>query len=71
MCYNKINMTISDNMRGGSRMEEVKAVSILHRNKTSGWFGTDYNMNLYRGCCHGCIYCDSAATATASATLIR
>lgn len=46
-------------MRGGSRMEEVKAVSILHRNKTSGWFGTDYNMNLYRGCCHGCIYCDS------------
>ena len=59
MCYNKINTTISDNMRGGSRMEEVKAVSILHRNKTSGWFGTDYNMNLYRGCCHGCIYCDS------------
>ena len=53
MCYNKINTTISDNMRGGSRMEEVKAVSILHRNKTSGWFGTDYNMNLYRGCCHG------------------
>ena len=23
------------------------------------WFGIDYNMNLYRGCCHGCIYCDS------------
>lgn len=19
----------------------------------------DYNMNIYRGCCHGCIYCDS------------
>ncbi len=24
-----------------------------------GWFSYDYNMNLYRGCCHGCIYCDS------------
>ena len=40
-------------------MESVEARSILHKNKSSGWFGTDYNMNLYRGCCHGCIYCDS------------
>lgn len=23
------------------------------------WFGVDYNMNIYRGCSHGCIYCDS------------
>ena len=23
------------------------------------WFGVGYNMNLYRGCRHGCIYCDS------------
>lgn len=23
------------------------------------WFGHNYNMNIYRGCCHGCIYCDS------------
>lgn len=23
------------------------------------WFGMDYNMNLYKGCNHGCIYCDS------------
>ncbi len=23
------------------------------------WFGINYNMNIYRGCCHGCIYCDS------------
>jgi len=23
------------------------------------WFGIDYNMNIYRGCSHGCIYCDS------------
>lgn len=40
-------------------MEYVKAKSILQKNKTSDWFGNDYNMNLYRGCCHGCIYCDS------------
>ncbi|KAK2213663.1 radical SAM protein, partial [Clostridioides difficile] len=26
------------------------------------WFGIDYNMNLYRGCSHGCIYCDSRST---------
>lgn len=25
----------------------------------NGWFGTNYNMNIYKGCCHGCIYCDS------------
>lgn len=23
------------------------------------WFGYDYTMNLYQGCHHGCIYCDS------------
>lgn len=23
------------------------------------WFGNNYNMNIYRGCSHGCIYCDS------------
>lgn len=23
------------------------------------WFGMDFNMNLYKGCNHGCIYCDS------------
>lgn len=23
------------------------------------WFGTNYTVNLYRGCSHGCIYCDS------------
>ena len=23
------------------------------------WFGSTYNMNIYRGCSHGCIYCDS------------
>ncbi len=40
-------------------MEKIPAKTILQKNKTSEWFGNDYNMNLYRGCCHGCIYCDS------------
>lgn len=40
-------------------MELIKAKTILQKCKSSLWFGTDYNMNLYRGCCHECIYCDS------------
>ena len=39
----------------------VRARTILHKVRKGGneWFGIDYNMNLYRGCAHGCIYCDS------------
>ena len=38
----------------------VPAKSIVYRTKSpSSWFGLDYNMNIYRGCSHGCIYCDS------------
>ena len=38
----------------------VPAKSIVFKNKTpDSWFGFDYNMNIYRGCSHGCIYCDS------------
>lgn len=40
-------------------MEWIPAKRILPRNKSAEWFGTDHSMNLYRGCCHGCIYCDS------------
>ena len=40
-------------------MELIPAKTILQKNKTTSWFGNDYNMNLYKGCCHGCIYCDS------------
>ncbi|HEX2944505.1 MAG TPA: radical SAM protein [Clostridia bacterium] len=25
----------------------------------NSWFGCNYNMNIYKGCHHGCIYCDS------------
>lgn len=40
-------------------MEFIPTKSILSKVKHGGWFGIDYNMNLYRGCSHGCIYCDS------------
>ena len=41
-------------------MEFIKAKTILSKVKYgSDWYGVDYNMNLYRGCSHGCIYCDS------------
>ena len=41
-------------------MEFIKAKTILTKVKYGDdWYGVDYNMNLYRGCPHGCIYCDS------------
>ena len=40
-------------------MQTVPAKTIITRTKNSQWFGADYNMNIYRGCSHGCIYCDS------------
>ncbi len=40
-------------------MEYIKAKTIVTKTKNSLWFGCDYNMNIYKGCCHGCIYCDS------------
>ena len=41
-------------------MEFIKAKTILSKvNYGDTWYGVDYNMNLYRGCPHGCIYCDS------------
>ncbi len=40
-------------------MDTVPARTIITKNRDSSWFGCDYNMNLYRGCPHGCIYCDS------------
>ena len=41
-------------------MEFIEAKTILTKVKNGNeWYGIDYNMNLYRGCSHGCIYCDS------------
>ncbi len=40
-------------------MKTIPAKTIISTKKDSDWFGTEYNMNLYKGCCHGCIYCDS------------
>ena len=40
-------------------MEYISAKHLLHRSRSTEWFGTDHTMNIYRGCCHGCLYCDS------------
>lgn len=41
-------------------MEFISAKQILSARKNNeNWFGTNYNMNIYKGCNHGCIYCDS------------
>jgi DNA repair photolyase len=41
-------------------MELIDAKTIMSGySDGSHWFGNNYNMNIYKGCCHGCIYCDS------------
>ncbi len=41
-------------------MEFIPAKTILSGYaENNPWFGCNYNMNIYKGCCHGCIYCDS------------
>lgn len=43
-------------------MEYINAKNIVSSNGYFGWFGNKYNMNIYRGCSHGCIYCDSRSS---------
>ena len=41
-------------------IKEIIAKQILsHSKNPDPWFGIKYTMNLYRGCQHQCIYCDS------------
>jgi len=41
-------------------VREIQAKVLLsHVKQPDDWFGLKYNMNLYRGCQHRCIYCDS------------
>lgn len=41
-------------------MEFVPAKTIISGySANNSWFGNNYNMNIYKGCSHGCIYCDS------------
>ncbi len=43
-------------------MQTVPAKSILSPYRETGWFGSNYTANLYRGCSHACIYCDSRSS---------
>lgn len=49
-----------------NEMDSIPAKSLLQGNGKPTtpytWFGMDYNMNLYKGCPHGCIYCDSRSS---------
>ncbi|MCB8965109.1 MAG: radical SAM protein [Bacteroidales bacterium] len=41
------------------RYIDAKTILSTVKAKPDTYFGLSYNMNLYRGCQHGCIYCDS------------
>lgn len=44
-------------------MEFIPTKTIISSYKENpNWFGLNYNMNIYKGCCHGCIYCDSRSS---------
>ena len=52
-------MDSHDTLGEALAMDYIPAKHILLRSKSTAWFGTDHTVNLYRGCCHGCLYCDS------------
>ena len=47
---------------GSTRYEEIDAKTIIRKSRVvDPWFIGRYGMNLYRGCQHGCLYCDGRA----------
>ncbi|MFV0520283.1 MAG: radical SAM protein [Lachnospirales bacterium] len=40
-------------------IDAKKIIQTTNQKNKDFWFSYDYNMNIYRGCNHGCIYCDS------------
>ncbi len=40
-------------------LDDIPAKTIVSAYQRDGWFGAQYTMNIYKGCSHGCIYCDS------------
>ncbi|MGC4114362.1 MAG: radical SAM protein [Myxococcales bacterium] len=48
-------------LESGARLVEVEAKSIARGSGTDPWFLGRYGANLYRGCEHGCLYCDGRA----------
>lgn len=44
-----------------ARVEEIEAKSVARGSGTDAWFLARYGANLYRGCEHGCLYCDGRA----------
>lgn len=44
-------------------MKFIRAQKLVQTSKSGHmWFGTTYNVNIYRGCNQGCIYCDSRSS---------
>ncbi len=44
-------------------MEKIRVKQLIHSVKgAEHWFGITLNSNIYRGCNHGCIYCDSRSS---------
>ena len=52
-------------------MEQIEAKCILQRKRDKSWFGSSYNVNLSRGCPHGCIYCDSRSACYGVEDFVR